>query len=247
MKIFFHIGQYFILLGRVFQRPERYSLYFKQFVNEIEKLGVSSIGITFIISIFTGIVITMQTAYNVLTNPMVPSFIAGLTVRDMLMLEFSNSVLGLILAGKVGSNIASELGTMRVTEQIDAMEIMGVNSASYLIMPKILAAMFFNPFLNILSIGIGIFGGYLISFTTKILTPDTFVTGLYYHFEPYYIIYSLIKTVVFAFIITSVSAYNGYYVSGGALEVGRASTRAVVYSSILLLLANVILTQFLLS
>lgn len=246
MKFFFHLGRYFLLLGRAFSRPEKHSLYIREIIREIDKLGINSIGIVFIISIFMGAVITLQTAYNV-TSPLVPLFLVGLTARDSMILEFSNTVVGLILAGKVGSNIASEIGTMRVTEQIDALEIMGVNSASYLILPKILALVFINPFLNILSIFIGISGGWLAAYLTNALSPEAYVYGIHSYFAPFYVVYSLIKTFVFAFIIGSVSAYHGYYASGGALEVGRASTKAVVYSSILILLANVLLTQFLLA
>ena len=156
-------------------------------------------------------------------------------------------MVALILAGKVGSNIASELGTMRVTEQIDALEIMGVNSASYLIMPKILAAVVFNPFLTIISIIIGIIGGYLAVYFTGVITTTDFISGVQYFFIPYYVVYALVKTVVFAFLITTISAYHGYTVEGGALEVGAASTRAVVFSSINILLFNVIITQLMLS
>jgi phospholipid/cholesterol/gamma-HCH transport system permease protein len=164
-----------------------------------------------------------------------------------MILEFSSSVAALILAGKVGSSIASEIGTMRVTEQIDALEIMGVNSASYLILPKLIATVLFNPFLTLISIIVGIFGGYLASTVFGTMTPEDFIYGIQYAFIPFYITYSLVKTLVFAFIITTVSAFQGYYVSGGSLEVGRASTKAVVFSCLLILLFNVIITQLMLS
>lgn len=193
-----------------------------------------------------GAVITLQTIYNT-ENPLLPIYVVGLGCRDSIILEFSSTMTALILAGKVGSNIASEIGTMRITEQIDALEMMGVNSASYIILPKIIAALLFNPLLTIISICVGILGGYGAVVITGAITPEDFIYGVQYAFIPYYITYSLIKTVVFAFIITSVSAFQGYYVSGGSLEVGRASTKAVVFSSILILLFNLILTQLLLS
>jgi phospholipid/cholesterol/gamma-HCH transport system permease protein len=209
-------------------------------------LGVASIGIVVIISTFMGAVITLQTAYNT-ENPLFPTYLIGLGCRDSIILEFSSTMVALILAGKVGSNIASELGTMRVTEQIDALEIMGVNSASYLILPKIIAAVVFNPLLTLISIIVGVFGGWVAGTVTGVVTSQDFIYGIQYAFIPYYITYSLIKTVFFAFIITSVSSYHGYYVEGGSLEVGKSSTRAVVYSSVVILLFNVILTQLLLS
>jgi len=245
MKFFYHFGRYFFLLKRVFARPEKMKIFLQLFIKEIDKLGINSIPIVVIISAFMGAVITLQTAYNV-TNPLVPKFLVGLTTRDSFILEFSNAVVGLILAGKVGSNIASEIGTMKVTEQIDALEIMGINSASYLIFPKITAALFINPFLNIISMGVGLGGGYLAVVMTDAITPTQFVYGLHAFFNPFYVTYSIIKTFFFGFIITSVSAYHGYFIEGGALEVGQASTRAVVYSSILLLLADVLLTQIIL-
>jgi len=209
-------------------------------------LGVGSIWIVIIISFFMGAVITLQTAYNT-ENPIFPKYLIGLGCRDSLLLEFSSTVVALILAGKVGSNITSEIGSMRISEQIDALEIMGVNSASYLILPKIVAAVFFNPLLTIISVVVGIFGGWIIVIITGVISAGDYIFGIQYAFIPFYITYALIKTVVFAFIITSVSAYHGYYVEGGALEVGKSSTRAVVYSSIAILFFNVILTQLLLS
>jgi len=245
-KILAQLGKYFILLGKVFSIPEKSSVYYRQTMREFVYLGLNSIGIISIISFFMGAAITLQTAYNT-ENPIYPTYLIGLGCRDSIILEFSSTISALILAGKVGSNIASEIGTMRVTEQIDALEIMGVNSASYLILPKMIATILFNPFLTIISIIIGILGGWLAGTQLGVITSEEFVYGIQYAFIPYYIVYSLIKTVVFAFIITSVSAFQGYYVSGGSLEVGRASTKAVVHSSMLILLFNVILTQLLLS
>lgn len=246
MKFLAQLGRFFLLLGKVFSVPEKSSVYYRQTMREFIFLGLNSIGIISIISFFMGAAITLQTAYNT-ENPIYPSYLIGLGCRDSIILEFSSTISALILAGKVGSNIASEIGTMRVTEQIDALEIMGVNSASYLILPKMLATLLFNPFLTLISIIVGITGGWIAGTQLGVITTEAFVYGIQYAFIPYYIVYSLIKTVVFAFIITSVSAFQGYYVSGGSLEVGRASTKAVVYSSMLILLFNVILTQLLLS
>ena len=246
MKLFTHFGRYYMLMARTFAKPERNKIYFKQTIREIDKLGINSIGIIFIVSVFMGAVITLQTRYN-LENPLIPLYLVGLTARDTMILEFSSTIVGLILAGKVGSNIASEIGTMRVTEQIDALEIMGINSASYLILPKIVAAVFINPFLNVLSMFVGIAGGWLAAVGTGALSTADYLFGIHYAFIPYYIVYSMVKTVIFAFIITSVPAYHGFFVKGGALEVGKASTKGVVYSSILILLFNVIITQLMLA
>lgn len=246
IKFLTQLGRYFLLLGKVFQIPEKPSVYYKQTMREFVFLGLNSIGIVSLISFFMGAAITLQTAYNT-ENPIYPTYLIGLGCRDSIILEFSSTIAALILAGKVGSNIASEIGTMRVTEQIDALEIMGVNSAGYLILPKLIATLIFNPFLTLISISVGILGGWIAGTQAGVITTQDFIYGIQYAFIPYYITYSLIKTVVFAFIITSVSAFQGYYVNGGSLEVGQASTKAVVYSSVLILLFNVILTQLLLS
>ena len=245
LKIFELIGRYFILMGKVFSRPEKRAIYRRRIIYEMESLGLNSIGLTAIISVFIGAVITLQMSIN-LESPFIPKYIIGYATRETMILEFSSTVVALILAGKVGSSIASEIGTMRITEQIDALEIMGVNSASYLILPKIVATVLFFPFLAILSILIGIAGGYLISALTGIMIPDDYVQGLLYDFRPYSITYTLIKMAVFAFIITSISAFYGYYAKGNSLEVGAASTKAVVASSIVIMIFNLILTQILL-
>ena len=239
------LGEYFILLRRVFARPQKGKIYYRLILKEIDSLGVNSIGIVAVISIFMGAVLTLQLAYNA-NNPFVPSFLIGYAVRDSILLEFSCTIVGLILAGKVGSNIASEIGSMRVSEQIDAMEIMGVNSASYLILPKIIATVLFNPFLTVLSIFIGLFGGWLVGVFTGVITTQNYIEGIQHAFVPFYVTYALVKTVVFAFLVTSISSYYGYSVKGGSVEVGRSSTKAVVVSSIAILLFNLILTQLLL-
>jgi len=246
MNFFTIFGRYFMLLSRVFSKPEKPKIYLQQTIKEIENLGLNSVGIVIIISVFIGAVITLQTRYN-LESSWIPLYLIGLTARDTLLLEFSSTMVGLILAGKVGSNIASEIGTMRITEQIDALEMMGINSASYLILPKILASMIFNPFLTLISMFVGIIGGWLAVVVTGALPSADYIYGIQYLFIPFYITYALVKTVVYAFIITSVSAFYGYYVQGGALEVGRSSTRGVVYSSILILLSDLILTQMMLA
>jgi phospholipid/cholesterol/gamma-HCH transport system permease protein len=246
MKLLSTFGKYLILLSRVFSRPEKARIYLKQTIVEIENLGLNSVGIVIIISLFIGAVITLQTRYN-LENPLLPLYIIGLTARDTILLEFSSTMVGLILAGKVGSNIASEIGHMRITEQIDALEMMGINSASYLILPKIIATMIFNPFLTAISMVVGLFGGWMASIITGAISSSDYIYGIQYYFIPFYIIYAFIKTVFYAFIITSVSAFHGYYVRGGALEVGRSSTRSVVYSCILILMTDVILTQLMLA
>jgi phospholipid/cholesterol/gamma-HCH transport system permease protein len=212
----------------------------------VNSLGINSLPIVGIISMFVGAALTIQTAFNI-DSPFIPLYAVGLATRDSIILEFSPTIISLILAGKVGSSIASELGTMRVTEQIDALEIMGVNSSSFLVLPKIVAALFINPFLVIISMAIGMAGGWFFGLLAGVITTTEFVYGVKYAFQPFYITYALLKTVVFAFLITSISAYFGYYTAGGALEVGASSTKAVVYSSIFLLLTNFLLTQMLLS
>ncbi len=244
-RIFERIGRYFILMGKVFSRPEKAVIYRRRILYEMEAIGMDSIGLTAIISIFIGAVITLQMCIN-LDSPFVPESMIGYATREPMILEFSSTVVALILSGKVGSSIASEIGTMRITEQIDALEIMGVNSASYLILPKIVAAVLFFPLLTILSIAIGIIGGYLIAVATNIMIPSNYIDGILIDFKRYSIVYSLIKSAVFAYIITSVSAFFGYYAKGNSLEVGKASTKAVVTSSVVIMIFNLILTQLLL-
>ncbi len=245
MKILFHFGRYFILIKRAFGKPEKFSVYIDRIFEEMNILGVGSLGIVAIISIFMGAVITIQSAFN-FESPLIPLYAVGVAVRDSMILEFSPAIVSLILAGKVGSSIASEIGTMRVSEQIDALEIMGINSSGYLIFPKIIASVLFNPILVVFSMFLGIAGGYVFGLFAGVVSDYEYVYGITYEFRPYNVIYALIKSVVFAFIIASVPAYHGYYTSGGALEVGRSSTKGVVYSSVLILLFDLILTQLLL-
>ena len=247
IKALHQVGEYVMLMRKSITIPDRWNMFFKQLVKEIYKLGVDSLWIVVIISVFIGTVIAIQISLNI-SSPLIPKFTIGYTTREIILLEFSSSIMCLILAGKVGSNIASEIGTMRVTEQIDAMEIMGVNSANFLILPKMVGMMVFIPVLVILSMFTGILGGIAASYSSGTnMTPAAFEYGLQFYFNQFYIWYSIIKSVVYAFIISSIAAYFGYNVKGGALEVGKASTNAVVMSSIMILLADVILTNLMLT
>jgi phospholipid/cholesterol/gamma-HCH transport system permease protein len=239
-------GRYILLMKRVFQIPDRGRMFFRQFPKELDKLGLQSLPIVIIISVFIGAIMTIQTKLNS-SNPLLPTYTTGLVTRDTLLLEFSSTIMCLILAGKVGSNIASEIGTMRITEQIDALEIMGVNSANYLILPKIIAFVVMMPFLVIFSMSLGLVGGYLVGIFTNIITTADYLTGIQYAFVPYYVFYSIVKSLVFAFLISSVAAFYGYYSYGGALDVGKSSTNAVVNGSILILFFNLLITKLMLN
>ena len=243
-KFFKSVGRYTLLMQKVFSRPEKRRIYYTRIMAEMEASGLNSIGLTAIISVFIGAVVTLQMAIT-LESPFIPQYMIGYATREVMILEFSSTVVALILAGKVGSNIASEIGTMRITEQIDALEIMGINSASYLILPKIVATVFFFPFLAIFSMLVGIAGGYCIASVTGIMNPMDYIEGLMYCFYADEITYALVKMAFFAFIVTSISSYCGYYAKGNSLEVGKASTKAVVSSSISIMICNLILTQIL--
>jgi len=245
MNFFTLLGKYILLMKRVFGRPLNHRYFFRQVVNEISSIGMSSLGIVFIISMFMGAVLVIQAGYN-MENPLIPAFTLGYGVRESLILEFSPTIVSLILAGKIGSSVASQIGTMRVTEQIDALEIMGVNSANFLIMPKIIAALLSFPFLIAISMMVGMGGGYAAALVWDIASSTDFIAGLNYFFVPFEIAYAMIKSLAFAFIIVSVSSFYGYYAKGGAEDVGRASTQAVVYSSIAILLMNLFLTKIIL-
>jgi phospholipid/cholesterol/gamma-HCH transport system permease protein len=237
-------GKYLLLMGRSFSRPERFRMFWKRYVTEMAQLGINSIGIVLLISFFIGAVICIQMKLNI-QSPWMPRWVSGYTTREILLLEFSSSIMCLILAGKVGSNIASELGTMRVTQQIDALEIMGVNSAAYLILPKVLGFITIMPFLVIFSSATGILGAYATAYIGQVLTPEDLTAGLQHSFNPWFMWMSIIKSLFFAYIISSVSSYFGYSVEGGSVEVGKASTAAVVNSSVLILFSDVFLTQLL--
>ena len=238
------LGKYLMLMGRTFSRPERMRMFFKEYVKEMAQLGVNSIGIVLLISFFIGAVICIQMKLNI-QSPWMPRWVTGYTTREILLLEFSSSIMCLILAGKVGSNIASEIGTMRVTQQIDALDIMGVNSASYLILPKILGLITIMPFLVIFSSATGILGAYATAYIGHVLAPEDLTLGLQPSFKDWFVWMSIIKSLFFAFIIASVPAYFGYTVEGGSVNVGKASTDAVVSSSVLILCSDVFLTQLL--
>lgn len=245
-QLFQSIGEYCLLMRRTFSRPDNFKMVLKQIPREMEKLGTDSVGIILIISVFMGVIMTMQVVLNT-ENPLLPRYTTGLMLRDTYLLEFSSTIMCLLLAGKVGSSIASEIGSMRVSEQIDAMEIMGINSANYLIMPKVVALVLFMPVLVVLCVAFGLLGGAGVARFTDLITMSDYVYGIQYAFIPFYFTYSVIKSLFFGFIISSISAYYGYNAFGGALAVGRASTHAVVNSSIVILLADIILTKVMLT
>ncbi len=235
-------GDYARLMIRSFSLPDKWKEFLKCYVDEIYKLGVNSIPIVIIVSIFIGAVIAIQMQLNIV-SPLLPKYTVGVATREIILLEFSSTMLALILSGKVGSNIASEIGAMRVTEQIDALEIMGINSANYIILPKILGMITFMPILVTFSMATGIFGAYAISIVTGIISPTILTYGLQAFFTEFYIWYALFKSLFFAFIISSIAAFYGYTVKGGSLQVGTASTNAVVVSSVMILVVDVIITQ----
>lgn len=239
------LGDYLILMSQVFRKPDKYLVFRKRLLHEFYNLGFTSIGIVLILSVFVGAVATILVAYNT-DNPLLPEKLVGFSARQMIILEFSPTIISLILAGKMGSQIASEIGTMRVTQQIDALKVMGINPANYLIFPKIISCLLFVPVLIIFSIVVGIFGGWLACVITGVITPTNYVVGLRAWFDPYTVTFAMIKTEVFAFLITSISSFVGYTVKGGSVEVGKASTRGVVMSSIAIIVSDLILTQMLL-
>lgn len=245
MKFITHLGQYLLLVRWVFTKPDKGSMFRKQLMENLYNLGVQSVPLVFIISIFMGAVLTIQTASNV-DSGMIPDYTISYAVRQAAILEFAPTLIALILIGKVGSSIASEIGTMRVTEQIDALEIMGINSGNFLVQPKVLACLLINPFLVVLSMGVIMIGGYLASVVGDLMSSTQFVYGLQFDFKVFDFYYAMIKTVVFAFIISSIPSYYGYYAYGGSREVAHASTTAVVTSSVVMLVANYLLTDLLL-
>ncbi len=230
----------------MFSKPENGKMYWKEFMHQCSEIGIGSLGIVIIISIFMGAVSALQTAYQ-LVSPFIPLSTIAQIVRDTVILEFAPTLVCIVLAGVVGSKIAGELGNMRVSEQIDALEIMGINTKTYLVLPKILAALVVIPMLVIISAVLGIWGGRIASVASGILSPSVYDKGLLQYFQPYNVFFALIKSYTFAFIISSIPAYHGYYVKGGALEIGRASTKSVVVSCVMILFADYILAQLLLS
>jgi len=243
--IFHHFGKYILLLKAVFRKPEKFSIYKVEIFREMVDIGLGSLGIISIISVFIGAVTTVQTAFQLVSDLIPKSVIGGIT-RDSTILELSPTICSLVLAGKIGSSIASQIGTMRVTEQIDALEIMGINAPGYLILPKVVAGVLMIPMLVIISIFLSIMGGYLAGTASGAITSADFIQGLTTGFIPFTVTVAMVKAVVFAIIITTVSAYQGFYTNGGALEVGQSSTKAVVISCISILAADYVIAQLLL-
>ena len=238
-------GSYCTFLWRCFAVPETWKVFFRRYFGEISKLGIDSIPLIIIVSLFIGSLCTILIKLNI-NNPLLPRYAVGMTTREIILLEFSSSILCLILSGKIGSNIASEIGTMRVTEQIDALDIMGINSASFLVLPKLLGLITIMPFLVVICVATSLFGGYLICVLTGIVSVETYIYGIQTMFIEWYVWFALIKSLFFAFIIASIASYYGYTVRGGSTDVGKASTDAVVMSNIMILLTDVILTKLML-
>ncbi|MEE9408705.1 MAG: ABC transporter permease [Polaribacter sp.] len=246
MKYLEDIGKYFVMLGQVFKKPQKGKVFYETLVKEIEELGVKSLGIVMFISFFIGGVIALQTALN-LESPFIPKSLIGFAAKRSIILEFAPTFCSIILAGKVGSYITSSIGTMRVTEQIDALEVMGINSLNFLVLPKVIATVFFYPFLIALAMILGIFGGWLAGVLSGLFTATDYVVGIQTTFDPFLIKYAMIKTLVFAFLIATVPSFHGYYVKGGSIAVGKASTQAVVWTTVLIVIFNYILTEMLLT
>lgn len=240
------LGKYLMFIGSLFVRRESFRTYLKLIVDESVKIGINSIFIFAIVATFMGAVTTIQTAYN-LVSPLIPSYIISMVVRDMTILELAPTIMAIVFAGKVGSNIAGELGTMRITEQIDALEVMGINASSYLVLPKIIASLIMYPLLVILAAFLSIYGGYIAGTLTEVITGTEYSYGLRYEFIPFNISFALIKAFVFAFLVASISSYKGFFTKGGALEVGIASTSAVTNSCIAILCADYILAELFLN
>ncbi len=240
------IGKYVLMMKEVLTKPQKKKIFWENFFKEIEDLGIKSIGLVAFISFFIGGVVTIQTARN-LSNPLIDKLYIGYATIKSIILEFSPTFISIILAGIVGSYIASTIGTMRITEQIDALDVMGVNSKNHLILPKLIATLTFYPLLIVISMFLGVLGGWVAGNLTGMVLTEDYLRGIRYSFEPFDITYALIKTVVFAVFIATIPAYFGYYVRGGALEVGRAATKAVIWTSITIIVFNYILTQLLLS
>ena len=245
MTFFKEIGTYVLMIKGMFSKPENWKMYWKEFMHQCSEIGIGSLGIVAIISVFIGAVSVVQTAYQ-LTTPLIPRYTIAEIVRDTVILEFAPTLVCIVLAGVVGSKIAGELGNMRVSEQIDALEIMGINTKAYLVFPKILAALLVIPMLVVLATGLGLWGGKIAGTMAHIISSEDYEKGLLTRFIPFNAFFSIIKAYTFAFLISSISAYYGYHVKGGALEIGRASTRSVVVSCITILLADYILSALLL-
>lgn len=239
------IGRYFLMLQEIFKKPTKWSVMRNLIFKEIDDLIIDSLGIVSFISFFVGGVVAIQTALN-LTNPLIPKYLIGFATRQSVILEFAPTFISIIMAGKMGSFITSSIGTMRVTEQIDALEVMGVNSLNYLVFPKLIALLLY-PFVIGLSMFLGVFGGWLAAVYGGFATPNEFITGIQSEFIPFHVVYAFIKTGVFGFLLATIPSFHGYYMKGGALEVGKASTVSFVWTSVVIILCNYILTQLLLA
>jgi phospholipid/cholesterol/gamma-HCH transport system permease protein len=240
--MFHSFGRYLLLLRLSFRKPEKFNVYWAEIMREMVGVGIGSLGIIAIISVFIGAAVTIQTAFQ-LINPIIPKNVVGSIARDSTILEFSPTISALVLAGRVGSSMASQIGTMRVTEQIDALEIMGVNAPGYLISPKIIAGVTMIPLLVIVSVLLGFTGGYIACSVSSEVTTSDFISGLSDGFNPVIVTVCLVKSLAFGFIITSICSYQGFYTSGGALEVGQAATRGVVYSCVMILFFDLIISR----
>ena len=235
-----HLGKWIKWQGQIFKRPENYSMYYKETIRQMYDIGIGSLPIVFLIAIFIGAVTVIQFYYQ-MDGTLIPPYYIGYIVRDLMIIELAPTFTCLVLAGKVGSNMAAEIGGMRQKEHIDAMEVMGVNTSAYLVGPKVIAALMTIPLLVCMAAIVGIMGGYIASVPTGLFTPAEYIQGLRAFFIPYNVVIMLVKGFSFAFILTSVSCYQGYFVKGGSIELGQASTRAVVYSDIIILLADYII------
>ncbi len=240
------IGKYFIFLGNLFVNREPFRTYYRLTIEECMLIGLNSIMLFTLVSTFMGAVTTVQTSFN-LVKPYIPKYVVSQVVREMTVLELAPTIMAIIFAGKVGSSMAGNLGTMRITEQVDALEVMGINSTSYLVMPKIIASLLMYPLLVILAVVAGLLGGYLVANFSSIITPTDYIYGLRSSFNEFTITFALIKSFVFAFLVSSISCFKGYYTTGGALEVGQSSTQAVTTSVIAILIADYLLAQLLLA
>ena len=245
-KFFTKSGRYFIMLGQALKRPQKMRVFSKLYFREVDDLGFNSMGIVAFLSFFVGAVVALQMAFNLDGSGFIPNYYLAYATRESVILEFSPTIISIILCGKVGSYIASSIGTMRVTEQIEALDVMGVNSINYLVLPKIAAMLSFMPVLIMTSMLMAIFGGWIAAITSGTCTSAEYIYGLRMPFDTFYITYAMIKSEVFAFVVATLPAFFGYYIKGGALEVGRASTNAVVWSSIVIIILNYVLTQTLL-
>ncbi len=246
LNFLYHFGRYLLMIRTAIARPERFAMYWRETMRQMNDIGVGSLVIVALIAVFIGAVTAVQFAYQ-LQDSFVPKYYIGYIVRDSTIIELAPTITCLVLAGKVGSNIAAEIGGMRQKEHIDAMEIMGVNTAAYLIMPKVIAAVIVIPLLVCIAAFVSILGGYLASVPGGLITDAEYIRGLRSFFVEYNVFMMIVKAVVFAYILTTVSAYQGYYVKGGSIELGQASTQAVVYSDILILLADYIIALILTS